>query len=74
MKILMLSTFDEVGGAARAAVRLLKGATEVGIDIRMLVQFKTGDTNEVICNQAPLRKLARRAKLLICLVEVSFFK
>ena len=42
MKVLMLNTFDETGGAARAAGRLLDGAKALGVDARMLVHFKTG--------------------------------
>ena len=70
MKVLMLNTFDETGGAARAAGRLLDGAKALGVDARMLVQFKTGNADGVICNQAPLRKLARRAKLFLGLLPV----
>ena len=70
MKVLMLNTFDETGGAARAALRLLRGTKALGIDTRMLVQFKTGTADEVLCNQNPLRKLARRAKLFLGLLSV----
>ena len=73
MKILMLNTFDEVGGAARAAVRLLDGVRRHNIDARLLVQFKTGSNKHVICNQNPLRKLIRRIKIYFGLLPVRLY-
>jgi glycosyltransferase involved in cell wall biosynthesis len=70
MKVLLLNTFDEMGGAARAAARLLKGLRRTGVDARLLVHFKTGDADGVICNTGALRKLSRRLKLLLGLVPV----
>ncbi len=63
MKILMLNTFDEIGGAARAASRLLQGVRNRGLDVRLLVQQKTGHAADVICHAGRLRSLARRAKM-----------
>jgi len=73
MKILMLNTFDEVGGAARAALRLLKGVRKLDIDAKLLVQFKTGNEKEVICNQNLLRKLLRRLKIFFGLLPVRLY-
>jgi len=73
MKILMLNTFDEVGGAARAAVRLLRGERVNGIDAGLLVYFKTGKAANVICNSSPLRKLVRRLKLFLGLLPVRMY-
>jgi glycosyltransferase involved in cell wall biosynthesis len=70
MKVLMLNTFDELGGAARAAVRLLKGIRKRDIDARLLVQFKTGRDEHVLCRQGAVRKLLRRLKILIGLRPV----
>ncbi|MBW2467125.1 MAG: glycosyltransferase family 4 protein [Deltaproteobacteria bacterium] len=70
MKILMLNTFDEVGGAARAALRLFKGVRKHNIDAGLLVQFKTGNEQHVICNRNPLRKLVRRLKIFLGLLPV----
>ena len=70
MKVLLLNTFDEMGGAARAAARLLKGLRRTGVDARLLVHFKTGDADGVIGNTGALRKLSRRLKLLLGLVPV----
>ncbi len=42
MKVLHLSSFDIVGGAARAAYRIHKGLEIAGVDSQMLVQYKKG--------------------------------
>jgi len=47
MNILMLNTFDGWGGAARAALRLKEGIKELGIDTRLLVNFKDGKDIDV---------------------------
>lgn len=65
MKVLMLNTFDEMGGAARAAVRLQQGVQQLGIDVPLLVQFKTGQGRDVICSHSKLRSLARRVKIFL---------
>jgi len=65
MKILMLNTFDEWGGAARAAFRLHRGVRGSGIDSRLLVQFKSGDVKDVLCNTHPFVKLTRQARLVL---------
>jgi len=69
----MLNTFDEVGGAARAAVRLLSGVRAQGLDANLLVQFKTGKAEAVIGNLNPLRKLARRLKVFLGLLPVRLY-
>lgn len=53
MKILLLSTYDLQGGAARAAYRLHKGLQNIGVASQMLVQTKHSDDETVI---APLTK------------------
>jgi glycosyltransferase involved in cell wall biosynthesis len=40
MKILHLSTFDIVGGAARAAYRIHQGMLKINIDSQLIVQYK----------------------------------
>jgi glycosyltransferase involved in cell wall biosynthesis len=57
MKVLMLNTFDEWGGAARAAFRLNQGIRDLGIDSRLLVQFKDGDDEEVLAPRYPLARI-----------------
>lgn len=65
MKILMLNTFDEIGGAARAASRLLQGVRHQELDCRLLVQYKTGHAADVICHAGRLRSLTRRLKMAV---------
>lgn len=47
MKVLHLSSFDVVGGAARAAYRIHKGLEISGVDSQMLVQYKKGSDASV---------------------------
>lgn len=47
MKILLLSTFDLEGGAARASYRLHRGLKEAGTDCTMIVQQKSSDDSSV---------------------------
>lgn len=56
MKCLLISTFDTNGGAACSAFRLLKGLQANGVDAKMLVQFKSGDSQDVIAPVANLEK------------------
>lgn len=73
MKVLMLNTLDETGGAARAAVRLQKGVQELGIESSLLVQFKSGKASDVICNGGALRKSARRLKTFLGTLPVRMY-
>jgi glycosyltransferase involved in cell wall biosynthesis len=57
MKVLLLNTFDEWGGAAKAAFRLNRGMQGIGVDSRMLVQTKTSDARDVIGVQTPLARI-----------------
>jgi glycosyltransferase involved in cell wall biosynthesis len=47
MKILLLSTYDIRGGAARAAFRLCEGLISAGHEVKMLVQLKSGNADFV---------------------------
>ena len=47
MNVLFLNAWDQEGGAARAACRLLTGVRQYGVDARMLVKKKTF-TNDLI--------------------------
>lgn len=55
MKIVQLSSSDAVGGAYRAAYRLHSGLRDIGIDSRMLVQFKGTDDETVVGTHAKSR-------------------
>lgn len=56
MKSLLISTFEQQGGAARSTHRLHQSLNHMGIDSRMLVQYKQSDDPKVF---APHGLLAR---------------
>jgi glycosyltransferase involved in cell wall biosynthesis len=47
MKILHLSSFDVVGGAARAAYRVHQGLLRARVNSQMLVQYKSGEDKTI---------------------------
>ena len=53
MKVLHLSTYDDCGGAARAATRLHRALLADGVDSRMVVMEKSGDApaTEQLCGR-----------------------
>ena len=73
MKVLMLNTFDVIGGAARSATRLQQGLRKQGIASELLVQFKGGEAADVTCKSGALSKLARRLKIFFGLLPVRFY-
>lgn len=66
MIVLMLNTYDGVGGAGIAASRLWKGLQTNHVDCRMLVQFKIkGEHSDLLCNETTIGKMARSLKLFL---------
>jgi glycosyltransferase involved in cell wall biosynthesis len=67
MKVLHLSAFDLVGGAARAAYRIHQGLQNIGIDSQLLVQHKRSSDRTVTTAEskvyAKLRSLADSAPI-----------
>ena len=61
MRILIVSTFDLLGGAARAAFRLHKSLLSSGVDSQMLVQTKSSDDCTII---GPLNKVQKAINML----------
>ena len=61
MRIVHLST-NARGGAARAACRLHQGLREIGLDSRLLVQFKTDDDPTVMGPATPARRMMARLR------------
>lgn len=59
MRLLHLSTFDIVGGAARSAHRIHQGLQKLGVDSRMLVQFKSGRDRAVATVEEKLQARLR---------------
>ena len=59
MKVLHLSSFDLVGGAARAAYRTHQGLRIAGVDSQMLVQYKKGSDRAVFSFEDQVRSRLR---------------
>lgn len=59
----MLNTFDQIGGAARAASRLLQGERAQEIEVSLLVHHRTGKGEGTVCHAGPVRALVRRLKM-----------
>jgi glycosyltransferase involved in cell wall biosynthesis len=73
MKVLMLNTFDEWGGAARAACRLNRGIRGLGIDSRLLVQFKDGKDADILAPDYPLARVVNGIRSHLDTLPVRFY-
>lgn len=73
MKVLMLNTYDNVGGAARTALRLNRGVRIAGVDARLLVQRKTDGASEVLGNKNPLVKIVHGIRTVLGTIPVRFY-
>lgn len=73
MKILILSTHDLVGGAAKAAYRLHLSLLDLGVNSIMLVQFKTSDDPTVLSVDSSKNKIASRIRRFIEKLPSSIF-
>ncbi|MDJ0592945.1 MAG: glycosyltransferase family 4 protein [Pleurocapsa sp. MO_226.B13] len=62
MKILHLSTFDIIGGAARAAYRVHQGLRETGVDSWMLVRKRASDDRSVVSPRTVVGQVAGRIR------------
>jgi len=62
MKVLHLNGADIEGGAAKAAIRLLQGLTETGVDARLHVQRKYGTASQVDGPQSLFEKAMSAAR------------
>jgi glycosyltransferase involved in cell wall biosynthesis len=62
VKPVLLNTYDQIGGAARAAYRLHRGLRRVGIDSQLLVQRKTSDDPTVHGPEGRIGKAIARAR------------
>ena len=65
MNVLLLSTFDTEGGAARAAYRLHQGLHSIGVSSRMLVQTKHSDDPSVLSTKTNLAASLASARVTI---------
>lgn len=48
MKILFVNTNDTNGGAARAAVRIMRGVQQSGVEAQMFVKFKNSQASDIV--------------------------
>lgn len=48
MKVLFVNTNDTSGGAARAAMRIMRGVQKGGVDAQMFVKFKNSQASDVV--------------------------
>ena len=48
MKVLFVNTNDTSGGAARAAVRIMRGVKQSGVEAHMLVKYKNSHTEDIV--------------------------
>jgi len=71
--ILLLSTRDTQGGAARAAFRLHQGLLMEGCDSRMLVQYQDSDTDGVISNQGFWPQMSSWIRSYMDVIPLQFY-
>lgn len=74
MKILIVSTYDIAGGAARAAYRLHQGLTGIGVDSSMLVQKKYGYESTVIGPETRRQKCIALIRFFLDPIPLRIFK
>jgi len=73
MKVLHINTFDNLGGAARAAHRLHRALISAGISSVMLVQQKKGDDSTVVSAGGRFRKLISRVRLFLDFIPLKLY-
>ena len=73
MKVLLLSTFDIRGGAARAAYRLHQGLRSLDIDSKMLVQEKSSDDWTVIAPKTRVQMGLAKTRATIDALPLRFY-
>jgi len=73
MKVVFLNSTDSGGGAAIAAVRLLDGVRDHGVDAQMLVQRKFTDNSSVVCTAANFGSKWASARTLLDFVPVKLY-
>lgn len=73
MRVLFLNTMDSGGGAARAAVRLLHGVCEAGVDAQMMVQRKLSDDSAVMSTRGRYGNELAAVRTLLDCAPLSFY-
>ena len=62
MKVVIVSSFDISGGAARAAYRLHQALSGIGVDSRMVVQIKNSDDSKVYGASSFIPRYAKKCR------------
>ena len=73
MRSLLLSTNDIEGGAARAAYRLHAGLQRIGVDSRMLVQYKSSDDQFVDGPESRIAQSTARARIAVDALPLKLY-
>jgi glycosyltransferase involved in cell wall biosynthesis len=74
MNVLLLSTSDITGGAARAAYRLHQGLQSLGVDSQMLVQYKSSDDKTVMAPSTRLGEGIVRMRTAFDALPLKFYR
>ena len=74
MKIIHLSKYDNLGGAAKAAFRLSKGLNKIGIRSEMLVDVKFSDDLAVHSHESLFGKVIARGSGLIDKLPLKLYR
>jgi len=74
MNVLLVSTYDIEGGAARAAYRLHQGLQGKGISSKMLVQDKSSNDVTVFAPKTRLDQGIARARLTLDALPLKFYR
>lgn len=74
MKVLVVNSYDVLGGAARAAMRLHKSLLNIGVESEMIVQFKSSDDYTVIGPSTKTNKVINKVRLFFDTLPLSRYK
>ena len=74
MKIVIVNTLDNQGGAARSAYRLHKSLLYKGIESYLLVQFKTIDDNTILGPETKIQKVIAKLRSTLDTIPLLLHK
>ena len=74
MKILIVSTYDIQGGAARAAYRLHNSLLDSGVNSKMLVQSKNSDDSTIIGPATKIQKAVVKIRSILEPLPLKLYK
>jgi glycosyltransferase involved in cell wall biosynthesis len=75
MKVLIVNTYDNMGGAARASYRLHQSLLDCGVTSSMLVQNKFGDDfNVQLYTKSTVQKLWEKIRTIVDNFPVQFYR